>query len=406
MDCRIRWARSRRTAWFCLALAATALPSAVALSQEGPGLTQIFDGKLLPDAQVQSFSRSETLFPTRLVPAHGRARPVPDSARSLDGLSIASEGRSYDLFDYLSMNRVAGIMVLKDGERVFEDYELGTRPETRWPSMSMAAAITSTLVGAAIEEGLIARIDDPLTRYLPELAGTSYDGVTVRQLLMMSSGVKWNERLSDPASDRRAMMALQAGQEPGSILRYVASRPRAAEPGTVWVYSSGETQMLGALVAAATGRDLAAYLSDTIWSPAGMEADAAWWLESPGGLEMGGIGLAARLRDYARFGQFILEDGVIDGRRILPEGWVRQAGSVQEVGGRSVAFGYMWWPLSEGSDFDADGAFAAIGAFGQYIYVNPRRRVVIVLLGSQSKPEGSWPIDETDFLEAVARHLD
>lgn len=367
---------------------------------------EMYDGKLLPDRQVRTFRNIDRLFPTRIVAAGGPVRSFARSSRSLDGLVVRSGGKNHDLYDYMSMNRVAGLMVLKNGETVFEDYELGNDEDTRWMSMSIAKSITSTLVGAAIRDGKIERIDDRVDTYLPALKGTVYDGVTIRQILLMSSGVKWNERYTDPASDRRRMLDLQIGQEPHTILQFMGSLDRLGEPGAVWTYSTGETHILGELVAAATGRPLADYLSEKIWSRAGMERDATWWLESPDGLEVGGSGLSATLRDYARFGQFILEDGTIGGERILPEGWVRQAGAPHEIGGRMVDYGYMWWPVSQNDGFEQDGAFAAIGIFGQYIYINPRRQVVIAMWGAQSKPEGSWPVDEYDFLEAVARHLD
>ncbi|MCM2505485.1 beta-lactamase family protein [Aureimonas altamirensis] len=402
---------SRRIAFAgLLALACVVSPAFAQERGEGAldigTVQEIYDGRLMPDRQVRTFRNIDRLFPTRIVAAGGPVRDFARSQRSLDGLVIPSGGKNYDLYDYMSMNRVAGLMVLKNGETVFEDYELGNDAQTRWMSMSIAKSITSTLVGAAIRDGKIERIDDRVDTYLPALRGTVYDGVTIRQILLMSSGVKWNERYTDPASDRRRMLDLQIGQKPHTILQFMGSLDRLGEPGTVWTYSTGETHILGELVAAATGKPLAEYLSEKIWSRAGMEQDATWWLEAPDGLEVGGSGLSATLRDYARFGQFILEDGTIGGERILPEGWVRQAGAPHEIGGRMVDYGYMWWPVSQNDGFEQDGAFAAIGIFGQYVYINPRRQVVIAMWGAQSKPEGSWPVDEYDFLEAVARHLD
>src|SRR5262249_12058816 len=150
------------------------------------------------------------------------------------------------------------------------------------------------------------------------------------------------------------------------ILRYVAHRPRAAEPGTVWNYSTGETHVVGALLYAATGRWVSDYLSEKIWSKVGMEADASWWLESPYGLEVAGSGFSATLRDYARFGLFVLNDGVIDGQRVLPPGWVREGGIPRQVGGKRVDYGYMWWPVPGANGSFADDAFSARGIFGQF----------------------------------------
>ncbi|HBO13015.1 MAG TPA: serine hydrolase, partial [Halieaceae bacterium] len=215
---------------------------------------EVYDGQLLPDIQVNTFRNIHRLFPTRTVRAAEAPRPLPPAAETLGNFRFESRGRRWDLYDYLSVNRVAGMLVLKEGEVAFEYYGLGNGPETSWMSMSVVKSMTATLVGMAIRDGYIDSLDDTLERYLPRFAGSAYDGVTVRQLLQMASGVRWNETYTDPASDRRAMLEAQLAQEPGAILDLMASLPRAATPGTRWNYSTGETQVVGALVAAATGR--------------------------------------------------------------------------------------------------------------------------------------------------------
>ena len=160
-------------------------------------------------------------------------------------------------------------------------------------SKSVVKAMTATLVGAAIHDWHIKSIDDPVTDYLPQFLGSAYDGVTVRHLLQMTSGVAWNETYTDPTSDRRRMLDAQIGQQSGDILELMSKLDRAAEPGMRWNYSTGETQVVGALVRATTGMPVAEYLSTKIWAPFGMESDANWWLESPDGLEVGGSGLVS-----------------------------------------------------------------------------------------------------------------
>src|SRR5262245_10405677 len=199
--------------------------------------------------------------------------------------------------------------------------------------MSVVKSITATLIGAAIEDGHIQSIEDPLTRYLPQLSGSAYEGVTVRNLLQMASGVKWDETYTNPASDRRRMLEVQNSQKPGGVLELMAKLPRAAEPGTRWNYSTGETHVVGALVRAAVKRPVAQYLSERIWTKFGMESEATWWLESPDGLEVGGSGLSATLRDYGRLGLFLLGGGRAGGEQILPEGWIKEATSSKMVGG-------------------------------------------------------------------------
>jgi CubicO group peptidase (beta-lactamase class C family) len=215
---------------------------------------------------------------------------------------------------------------------------------------------------------------------------------------MMASGVAWNETYTDPGSDRRRMLEAQIGQQPGAILDLMAALPRAAEPGTRWNYSTGETQLVGALVRAATGKPVAEYLSEKLWVPLGMESDATWWLESPEGLEVGGSGLSATLRDYARFGLFLLNDGVIGGQRVLPEGWVEEASSPKLIGGEEVEYGYMLWPLRGRS-------FAAIGIFGQFVFVDPDQRLVVAMWSAQPKPLGRESIDEYLFFEALSDYF-
>jgi len=265
-------------------------------------------------------------------------------------------------------------------------------------SMSVVKSMAAILVGAAIKDGYITSIDDSIVRYLPEMAGSAYDGVSVRNLLQMASGVAWNETYTDPSSDRRRMLDAQIGQQPGEILELMAALPRAAEPGTRWNYSTGETHVVGALVAAATNRPVAEYLSEKIWSQAGMEADANWWLESPDGLEVGGSGLSATLRDYARFGLFMLEDGVVDGENVLPEGWMADAGSRKTIDGEVVEYGYMLWPLHGNS-------YAAIGIFGQFVFVDPDNDLVIAMWGAQSKPVEKEGVDEYVFLQALSDYF-
>ena len=153
---------------------------------------QIYDGTLYPDIQVRTFRNIDRLFPTRTVRRGTQSSPLPHSRSPLPGVKFESAGKKYDLYDYLSLNRVSGLLVLKDGKIAFERYELGNQESTRWMSMSMVKSISSTLVGAAIKDGYIKTLDDPITRYLPTLAGSAYEGVTVRNLLQMASGVKWD----------------------------------------------------------------------------------------------------------------------------------------------------------------------------------------------------------------------
>ncbi|HEX7718169.1 MAG TPA: serine hydrolase, partial [Woeseiaceae bacterium] len=303
-------------------------------------------------------------------------RPIPKSSTPLETFEFESDGKRYDLYDFVTLNSVTGLLIVKDGESLLELYQAGNTENTRWMSMSMVKSICAALVGAAINDGHIESIDDPIINYLPQFEDSAYDGVTVRHLLQMSSGVAWNETYTDRNSDRRAMLEAQIAQQPNAILELMAALPRAAPPGSLWNYSTGETHIVGALLRAATGKPVAEYLSQRIWSTVGMESDATWWLDSPDGLEVGGSGLSATLRDYARFGLFLLADGVVDGKRVLPAGWTNEAATRQKIGGELVEYGYMFWPVPDADGSYDDGAYAAIGIFGQYIYVNPDKSLV------------------------------
>jgi len=360
---------------------------------------QVYDGKLYPDIQVNTFRNIDRLFPTRVVARGDTVSFLPLSDQPLEEFSYTVGDQTYDLYDVLSLNRVSGLLIIHNGEILFEKYLLGNDEHTRWMSMSVVKSMTATLIGAAIQDGYIKSIDDLIVNYLPRFKGTAYDGVTVRNLLQMTSGVAWNETYTDPTSDRRRMLEAQIGQQPGAILDLMASLPRAAEPGTVWNYSTGETQVAGALVRAATGMPVANYLSQKIWSKAGMESDATWWLESPDGLEVGGSGLSATLRDYARFGLFLLNDGVINEERVLPDGWIEAASTPKMVAGEEVEYGYMLWPLHGRS-------YSAIGIFGQFVFVDPDRNLVVAMWSAQPKPVGREGLDEYVFLQALSEFFD
>ena len=380
-------------------------PAAAGAPDDIGTVTQVYDGTLTSDIQVRTFRNIDRLFPVRVVKHGPKVLALPPAAKPLTKVEFSSGGKTYDLIDYMALNRVTALLVLKDGKIAYEDYEMGNTETTRWMSMSMVKSITSSLVGAAIQDGYIHSIDDPVTQYVAQLKRSAYDGVSIRYLLQMASGVKWDETYTNPASDRRRMLDAQIAQRPGAILDVMAKLPRAGAPGTIWNYSTGETFVAGAVVRSAVGRPLAQYLSERIWAKAGMESDATWWLESPGGLEIGGSGLSATLRDYGRFGLFLMNGGVAGGEKILPDGWVRDAGSSKTIGGKIVDYGYLTWPFSANRGSPNEGAFQALGIYGQHIYVNPREHVVIVVWSALPKPTGKEVIEDGDFFAAATAAL-
>ena len=373
-------------------------------AQEPADARTMFDGTMRPDVAVKTFENSDKLFPVRTVHHGSEVRKLPAAKTPLQNVRFESAGKHYDLFDYLALNRVAGMLILKNGEVVYEDYELGTTSETLWPSFSMCKSVASTLVGAALLDGSISSLDDPITKYLPQMKNGAYDGVSVRNIIQMASGAKWDETYTDPKSDRRKLLDIQLQLKPGSILPYMSALPRAGAPGTIWNYNTGETYVVGAVLEAATHKPLATYLTEKMWSRFGMEHDAKWWLESPDGMGLAGGGLSATLRDFGRIGLLVLNDGVVEGKRIVPERWFDEAGSSKQIGGKTVDYGYLWWTFPK-SETIHEGAFQARGIFGQEMYINRREHLVIVVLSARPKPTGSTVIEDSAFFAAVTKSL-
>lgn len=368
-------------------------------------LRQIYDGVLTPDIAVNTFRNIDRLLPTRRVAPSAHPLPLPAARTPLRTVTFTDSGHTYTLDDYLQRNRVAGLLVLQHGRVVLERYQYGNSARTRWMSMSVAKSVTSTLLGAALRQGRITSLDDAVTRYVPALTGSAYDGVTVRDVLLMSSGVRWDETYTNPASDRRRLLDVQIALKPGAAMALMAALPRAAAPGTINTYNTGETQVVGELVRAAVGQPLATYLSERIWQRVGMEHEARWWLDSPDGTEIGGSGLSATLRDFGRFGLFILADGVVARDSILPRDWVREAGSPKQLrSGKRLDYGYLWWTGTTPARL-RDRAFSAEGIHGQFLYINPVNDIVIVVQSAQPKPTGGAVIDDWSFFDAVVAAL-
>jgi CubicO group peptidase (beta-lactamase class C family) len=339
-----------------------------------------------------NFRQMERLFPSHLIPAGGRVRPLPAGAPL-----PRSEAEAQALME---RGNIAALIVVADGRIRLERYARGLSGEDRWTSFSVAKSLTSTLVGAAVRDGHIRSVDDPVTRYLPELAGSAYDGVSVRQVLTMSSGVRWNENYADPTSDIALLFSTTPPEGMDPTIAYLRTLPRAHPPGTRWNYNTAETNLIGLIVARAVGRPLARYASEKIWRAYGMEADAYWQMDESG-KEVAGCCISARPRDYARIGQFILDGGRAGGRDVLPAGWIDEATRAHHsVSPRGDGYGFQWWTRP--------GAVAARGIFGQSILIDRERRLVMVTLAAW--PQATAPAlriaAETYFTETVAAEID
>ncbi len=321
------------------------------------------------DAQrAANFRAMEAQFPGTTA-QHGTPRALPK------GEPLAITDAEVEAF--MAAQNVAGLMVIQDGKVRLEKYGLGMKPEDRWTSFSVAKSFTSTLVGAAVKDGFIASIDDPVTKYVPELKGSGYDGVTVKQILTMTSGVKWNEDYTDPNSDVVKMLSVPVGPGEDPNTAYLKTLPREAEPGTKWVYKTGETNLIGVIVQRATGKTLTEYAQEKIVKPAGFEGDLFWMVDSAG-QNVGGCCLSIRLADYARMGLFALEGG----KGQVPDGWFAEAGKEQApIGLPGFGYGYQWWTYP-------GGAWGGQGIFGQAILIVPQKNLVVAVVSNWPKASG------------------
>ncbi|HWU76805.1 MAG TPA: serine hydrolase [Rhodanobacter sp.] len=379
----------------CLRLFAVVLCLSVSLAaaaeeQHAPTVGQQREAVLFwPQAQREAgFRRMYRLFPSDRAARGTHVHSLPQGRP----LMLDGHDASVWLTRYMNKYHVAGVMVLQHGRIRVQRYALGFGPAQRWASFSVAKSVTSTLLGIALQRGDIHSLDDTLGTYIPELRDSAYADVTVRQLLTMTTGVHWNEDYADAKSDVAQMYLHPCVDGQAHVLSYLKKQPRQWPAGTHWNYNTAETDLLGILVQRATHRSLTAYLSQTIWQPYGMAADAYWIKDECDGSDTGGSGLSATLADYARLGQFMLDGGRIDGKPVVARSWLDGALRHQEnVDEPGRGYGYLWWT-------DADGSYAAIGIFGQMVYVDPARRLVIAQVGA-------WPHATSDELVAARRQF-
>ena len=316
------------------------------------------------------FSRWDSIFPARVVKRGTRVHPLPDGAPIRAFLAGGSAAQKLE--EYAAAYQLAGLVVLQEGKIRLERYAFGQNAGAKWTSFSVAKSLTSTLLGAAIKDGYITSVDEPVTKYIAGLRGSAYEGVTIRQLLTMTSGVKWNEDYTDTTADVSRFYSAPLDPGMDATVSYMRKLPRESPPGTKWVYKTGETNLLGVLVAEATKKPLAEYLSEKIWGPYGMEKDGSWILDRTSH-EQAGCCFQATLRDFARVGQFILDGARIDGRSIVADGWLEAATRKQiETNRPGRGYGYQWWT-------NDDGTFDAIGIYGQMIHIDPKRHMVVAM---------------------------
>lgn len=361
-----------------LAVAALAVALVVGRGPLG-GLINLFvDGR-----RAENFRTLHEVLPSNVVAASGDVwsferdeMPLPER--------YAFDGGERAMADFLFTTETTGFLVARDGVILHETYFQGYGERSLATSFSVAKSFVSALVGIALERGHLRSLDDPIDAYAPELAGSAFAGVAIRDVLTMSSGVAFVEDYTSMGSDVM-MLPLRLFGLRRSVPDVLRDLPRERAPGSVHDYSSGDALALGLLLTGATGRSVAAFLEEVLWGPAGMEAGAAWSTDLEG-QELTYAFLAATLRDYARFGRLYLDGGRRDGVQVVPEAWVeaslRPAAAHLQPGasppsasgfGAGFGYGYQWW-LPDGGE----GDFLAMGIWGQFVYVHPGHRIVIV----------------------------
>lgn len=352
-----------------------------------------------PENRAQKIQTAEEAFPRRLVHA-------ANSIWKLERVPLAKpfaptylwKGETNTLDHFLEHNVASAFLVLKDDRIVFEKYLLGSSNSTRFFSFSSAKSITSTLVGMALEDGYIKRLDDTLTQYLPALIGTAYETVTIKDSLQMLTGV--HDQEPDEEWSDRSISFVKCHQDSIVEQRYrfvegAHEQRRECSPGVKFNYSTLNTAILGWLVETVTKKRLATYMEERLWQPAGMESDAAWLLDGPPeiGREMAGGNFTATLKDFGRFGLLALHEGKANGRQLISRQWFKAATTPDRAAVQygklspdsQLGYGYQWW-------LRPNGNFLAEGVFGQFISIYPKANVVIVKLGA-------WPKMWVDDLE-------
>ena len=352
---------------------------------------------------VGMLSHFDTLVPARKIDKGSTVFALKRPA-SEQKITYKYQDKSGDTDSYQEHSRNTGLLVLKGDQIVVERYQYDRKPTDKMQSYSMAKTVVAMLVGIAIAEKKIRSIEDTADQYVPELKGHPYGGTKLKDLLTMSSGVKFSENYD--GKDDVSVLARNTiyGLGPGGVDTVKPFTERANPPGTKFYYASAETQVLGLVLRAATGYPLAEYLSYKIWRPMGAESDASWLVDA-GGFELGFMGINATVRDWGRLGLLLANYGNLNGKQIIPAEWVKAATSVNSphlaVGTATKfnGYGYQTWLV------DNDGKFALLGVRGQAVFVDPKTKVVVVITAVHSSPRDPARGEQFGYFYGAVRSL-
>ena len=327
--------------------------------------------------RVGSFSHLDSILRHYTLKKAEAPRPLPKISAE-PRIEYRFERETLTLDDFLNRQRVTGFLLIKDGEVLAERYQYDRKPDHRFVSHSMAKSIVSIAIGMALTEKKIASLDNTIARYVPELAGNPYGETTIRNMLRMASGVPFQE-VYDGKDDAAKFSRIRLSQD--SVAAFRAFTTREVGQGTQFHYASNQTVALTLLMRAVTGTSMSEYLTTRLWQPIGAEADATW-IRTKDGTETGWGNFNAVLRDYGRLGILLANDGMLDGRQIVPKDylleatdWHRQPEAfTPRKATPYFGYGYQFW-LFPGEK----RRFALLGVYGQSIFVDPELRLVMVI---------------------------
>jgi len=343
--------------------------------------------------RVCSYRHLGEIYHSQRVARGATSTPLAQGQKLKD-IIYKFDGKSRTLTDYFQRARTTGLIVLKNGQIVYEHYGFGADEKSELTSQSIAKSVTSALVGFAIADGAIKSVDDAITDYMPELKNTGYNNVPIKAILQMSSGVQWREDNSARYSDSTEFFDKVMVHGSALVPEVLQTVKGGGAPFSKFRYAGIDSIAIGSLIRKTTGKSLADYLSEKIWVPLGMEGDATWAADRKGH-EIASCCLNARLRDFARFGLLMAQKGMWQGKRLLAAEWVDEATrpdrkQVQPgrlYDGYPMGYQYQWWTFP-GSDF----AFEALGINGQFVYVNPSKNLVIAMTNVWK----DWWIDDLE----------
>jgi CubicO group peptidase (beta-lactamase class C family) len=394
-----------------LAAIVAVVPAALSAQQAaGPSAAVISMREQWLNPAVNSFTFRDTdkVFESRAIPRSAPVWPlVNGTPLTMPAHSTGSMVMGYD--GWADRTFTNALMVMKDGKVVFEDYRNKSDAATHFISFSMAKTITALLVGIALDEHKIRSLDDKAGDYVPELKSGGYGDATIRQILQMRSGVDYEERY-----DFGANPSLAATIHTRAIVRNemrfadpAMTIGKKTAPGSTFNYATLDTAVLGWILERATGEKLEAYTASRLWGPLGAEAGAFWMADGPPGTgrALNGMGYNAVLRDFARLGQLMLDGGKANGKQIVPAGWLGQMTTMIPFPANAArkaefkGYGFQTWQVD-----DEPGAYSAVGLAGQFIYVHPKTRTVIVKLSYNPPVEPEWLTGEVlGYFHAIAK---